>query len=124
MGASRFAQQANLKLDKYKAHFVGAGSNHNFDWRLLAAMSYQESHWNPNAKSFTGVRHDDADLTHRQRAQNCQPLDAKQSIHGGALYLSRLRERLPEVSEPDRTWLALAVYNRWLWAFTRCAQAG
>ncbi len=112
VGASRFAQQANLKLDKYKAHFVGAGSNHNFDWRLLAAMSYQESHWNPNAKSFTGVRGMMMlTLPTAKELKIANRLDAKQSIHGGALYLSRLRERLPEVSEPDRTWLALAAYN-------------
>src|SRR5690554_2693362 len=83
VGAYRFSRQTNKKLDHYKDHFVEAAQNHGFDWRLIAAVSYQESHWNPRAKS----------------------------IHGGALYLSRLRDRLQEVQEPDRTWLALASYN-------------
>lgn len=112
VGASLFLQQTNLKLDKYKAHFVDAGSNHNFDWRLLAAMSYQESHWNPRAKSFTGVRGMMMlTLPTAKELKIANRLDAKQSIQGGTRYLARLRERLADVSEPDRTWLALAAYN-------------
>ena len=39
-------------------------------------------------------------------------LDAKQSIMGGARYIIKLRETIPErVQEPDRTWMALAAYN-------------
>src|SRR5690606_34182691 len=112
VGAQRFFRQTNKKLDTYKDHFVVAAENHGFDWRLLAAMSYQESHWNPMAKSFTGVRGMMMlTLPTAKELGVSNRLDPQESIEGGTLYLSRLRERLPRVAEPDRTWLALAAYN-------------
>lgn len=112
VGAQRFSRQTNKKLDTYKDHFVVAAENHGFDWRLLAAMSYQESHWNPMAKSFTGVRGMMMlTLPTAKELGVSNRLDPQESIEGGTLYLSRLRERLPRVAEPDRTWLALAAYN-------------
>jgi membrane-bound lytic murein transglycosylase F len=83
------------------------------DWRLLAALSYQESHWNPQAKSPTGVR----GLmmltlpTAQQMGVNSR-LDPQQSIRGGSRYLHRLVTRIPErIAMPDRLWFALASYN-------------
>lgn len=83
------------------------------DWKLLAAIAYQESHWNPQATSPTGVRGlmmltrataDGLDVTDR--------LDPEQSIQGGALYLQRLMEKVPDtVPEDERIWFALAAYN-------------
>lgn len=83
------------------------------DWRLLAALAYQESKWDAHAVSPTGVRGimmltvataDHLGVENR--------LDARQSILGGARYLLELRDALPaSISEPDRTWFALAAYN-------------
>lgn len=112
VGANHFLRQTHQKLDTYRDHFTHAAHSHNFDWRLLAAVSYQESHWNPRAKSYTGVR--GMMMLTRTTAKELgikNRLDPKQSIQGGSLYLARLRERLEEVAEPDRTWLALAAYN-------------
>lgn len=112
VGAYRFSRQTNKKLEHYKNDFVKAAQQHGFDWRLIAAVSYQESHWNPRAKSFTGVR--GMMMLTRPTAKELgvtNRLDPKQSINGGALYLSRLHKRLEDVPEPDRTWLALASYN-------------
>jgi len=113
VGAKRFQRQTDKKLDKYDDLFQAAADQHNLDWRLLAAMSYQESHWNPRAKSFTGVR--GMMMLTRRTAKELgvrNRLDPKQSIDGGAAYLVKLRKRLPkEIHEPDRTWMALAAYN-------------
>lgn len=113
VGAKRFQRQTDKKLDKYDDLFQAAADRHNLDWRLLAAMSYQESHWNPRAKSFTGVR--GMMMLTRRTAKELgvrNRLDPKQSIDGGAAYLVKLRKRLPkEIHEPDRTWMALAAYN-------------
>ncbi len=83
------------------------------DWRLIAAVSYRESHWDRLNTSPTGVRgmmmltEDTADMlgvTDR--------LDAKQSILGGARYMVQLIDTIPvRIPEPDRTWMALAAYN-------------
>lgn len=93
--------------------FVEAGKAQDIDWRLLAAMAYQESHWNRNAVSPTGVKgimmltlNTAASLGVTNRE------DPVQSIDGGARYLRILLESLPErIPEPDRLYMALAAYN-------------
>ena len=112
-GAKRFKRQTHKKLNKYDEIFQQAAQQYDLDWRLLAAMSYQESHWNPRARSFTGVR-GMMMLTLRTAKELGvkNRLDPKQSIFGGAKYLAKLRKRMPDnIAEPDRTWMALAAYN-------------
>jgi membrane-bound lytic murein transglycosylase F len=83
------------------------------DWRLLAAIGYQESKWDPTAVSPTGVKGLmmlTAETAQRLGVKDRE--DPRQSIFGGARYLQKMRETIPErVPEPDRTWLALAAYN-------------
>lgn len=108
-----FIRRIEQRLPKYELLFRGVAERHEMDWTLLAAQAYQESHWNPKARSPTGVRGMMmlTLATARELGVNSR-LDADQSIEGGARYLDRLRERLPEsVTEPDRTWIALAAYN-------------
>lgn len=83
------------------------------DWRLLAALSYQESHWNAKAKSPTGVRGlMMLTLATAQQMGVTSRLDPEQSIQGGSRYLHRLVTRIPErIPMPDRLWFALASYN-------------
>jgi membrane-bound lytic murein transglycosylase F len=101
-------------LPRFKAFFHEAEQSTGIDWRLLAAVGYQESHWDALATSPTGVRglmmltEDTAD---RMSVKN--RLDARDSILGGARYLLTLRDLVPvRIQEPDRTWLALAAYNQ------------
>ena len=101
------------RLPKYKPLFIQAGKRHHLDWRLLAAIGYQESKWNSDAVSAEGVRgvmmltEDTArELKVRDR------FDAAESIHGAATYLRRTLTTIPpHIQEPDRTWYALAAYN-------------
>ncbi|GAB3030189.1 membrane-bound lytic murein transglycosylase MltF [Bowmanella dokdonensis] len=83
------------------------------DWRLLAAMAYQESHWDPRAKSPTGVRGlMMLTLPTAKELGVTSRLDAQQSIRGGAQYLQDLIRRIPDrIQYPDRIWFALAAYN-------------
>jgi membrane-bound lytic murein transglycosylase F len=101
-------------LPKLRAHFHEAQTLTGIDWRLLAAIAYQESQWNPYATSPTGVR--GLMMLTTQTADRmgvADRLDARQSILGGARYLVLLKEALPtRIPEPDRTWLALAAYNQ------------
>lgn len=101
------------ELPKFQPLFEQAADKFGLDWRLLAAISYQESHWNPDAVSSTGVKGlmmitnataKEMNITDRE--------DPQQSIEAGAAYLNFLRTRLPDrIREPDKTWLALAAYN-------------
>ena len=113
VGAKRFSRQIVRKLDRYKTHFQKASEVNGFDWRLLAAVGYQESHWNPEATSFTGVR--GLMMLTRDTAKDLgvtDRLDPEQSIEGGSRYLAILKKRLgDQIAEPDRTWLTMAAYN-------------
>jgi membrane-bound lytic murein transglycosylase F len=106
-------EQIAKQLPKLKPHFQEAERVSGIDWRLIAAIGYQESHWDPNATSPTGVRglmmltDETAD-----RLQIKNRLDARDSIIGGARYFALLKESLvSRIDEPDRTYLALAAYN-------------
>ncbi|SFJ79405.1 membrane-bound lytic murein transglycosylase MltF [Methylophaga sulfidovorans] len=100
-------------LPQYKDLFKAAGDEYGFDWHLLAAMAYQESHWNPEAVSSTGVK--GLMMLTRSTAKQMGVTDREdpeQSIFAGAAYLASLYSRLPErIKDPDRTWFALAAYN-------------
>ena len=111
--AGALIEQIAAQLPKLKLFFQEAERLSGVDWRLIAAIGYQESHWNPLATSPTGVRglmmltEETAD-----RLQIKDRLDARDSILGGARYFALLKEALPpRIGEPDRTYLALAAYN-------------
>lgn len=113
IGISDFLERIGTLLPHYRRDFLSAQEVTGIDWRLLAALAYQESAWDPLATSFTGVRgimmmtEDTADSLHVSNR-----LDPKQSIAAGAKYLADLINQLPaKVKEPDRTWMGLAAYN-------------
>ena len=109
----QFMKQVRNRLPALLPVFQEVGQVHNVDWRLLAAMGYQESHWDPNATSGTGVR-GIMMLTRRTAGQLgiSDRLDPEQSIEGGTRYFKRMRKRIPaRIPEPDRSWMALAAYN-------------
>ncbi len=113
MDVVTFINRITSLLPKYRAIFQQAQLETEIDWRLLAAIAYQESHWDPLNTSPTGVRgmmmltEETAD-----RLGVSNRLDPKESILAGARYVNILKDYLPEsVQEPDRTWQALASYN-------------
>lgn len=109
----RFVRRIKKVLPKYRKEFEAAAKKYDLDWMLLAAQAYQESHWRANAKSPTGVRGIMMLTLNTAKELGVESrLNPKQSIQGGARYLSNLLKRVPEsVTEPDRTWFALAAYN-------------
>jgi len=110
---SRFNRRIKKRLPRYTKDFKQAADEFVLPWSLLAAQSYQESHWRANAKSPTGVRGIMmlTLITAKEMGVKSR-LNPQQSIKGGAKYLRSLIDRLPEeILEPDRTWIALAAYN-------------
>jgi len=113
VGGHEFARQVDNRLHLWEGYFKRAADEYDLDWRLLAAIGYQESHWDKNAVSPTTVRGimmltraaaSDMNVTNRR--------DPAQSIDGGARYFIRMLKRMPEeIDQPDRTWFALAAYN-------------
>jgi membrane-bound lytic murein transglycosylase F len=110
---SVFHLRAQNRLPKYQGLFQKYGERHDIDWRLLAAISYQESFWNPRSVSPTGVR--GIMMLTRATAREmgvANRLDPEQAIEGGTRYIKKLIDKIPEeIHEPDRTWMALAAYN-------------
>ncbi len=114
LDAAEFIAQTGKTLPKFRRMFEEAGKAVNEDWRLIAAIAYQESHWDPLATSFTNVRgmmmltEATAD---RMNVKN--RLDARESIFAGAKYLELIKQQLPpHIEEPELTWLALSAYNQ------------
>jgi membrane-bound lytic murein transglycosylase F len=113
VGMFQFMKQVRSRLPTLIPLFQEVAEAHDVDWRLLAAIGYQESHWDPDATSRTGVR-GIMMLTQRTATQLGvnNRLDPEQSIEGGARYFLRMHRRVPaRIQEPDRTWMALAAYN-------------
>lgn len=113
VGAYTFAQHLQQRLPRYEKHFRSAGKEEQVDWRLLAAIGYQESLWQPSVTSKTGVRGLMMLTQNTAQAMGVSNrLDAKQSIDGGSKYFAYMKDQLDDkIQEPDRTWLALAAYN-------------
>lgn len=113
VGAKAFARHLQQRLPKYEAMFRQYADEYGLDWRLLAAVGYQESHWDPEARSKTGVR--GLMMLTQRTAEGLgvrNRLDPQQSIRGGAKYLALMLERLPDsIQYPERYWFALAAYN-------------
>jgi len=114
MDAAAFVTGINTILPRFRRMFEEAATLTGMDWRLLAALSYQESQWDPLATSYTNVRGMmmlTGDTADRMKVSN--RLDARESILAGAKYLQLLKDQMPDrIPEPDRTWLALAAYNQ------------
>jgi membrane-bound lytic murein transglycosylase F len=114
MDSAAFITGIGTVLPNFRSMFEEAAELTGEDWRLLAALAYQESQWDPLATSSTNVRgmmmltEDTADWMNVSNR-----LDARESILAGAKYLLQLKEKMPtRITEPDRTWLALAAYNQ------------
>ena len=101
------------RYPKYQHLFDKAAKEHGLDKFLLAAHSYQESHWRPKAKSPTGVRGIMMLTLPTAKSLGVKSrLDPYENIMAGAKHFSNLMKSFnQQVTEPDRTWLALAAYN-------------
>ena len=112
VGAPLFLRHVRSRLPEYEQHFRNAAEQQELDWRLLAAVAFQESHWRRNAVSPTGVR-GLMMLTQRTANElNVDRLDPFESIEGGSRYLKQLYDRMPDgVQGEDRLYMALASYN-------------
>lgn len=113
VGSRAFVRHIDSRLPAYREWFMDAADTIDVDWQLLAAMAYQESHWDPDAVSPTGVK-GIMMLTNRTASMVgvSDRVDPHQSIQGGARYFSRVMRKIPaRIPQPDRLYLAIAAYN-------------
>lgn len=113
VGTKIFLRHIKTRLPAFQPFFETAATENDLDWRLTAAMGYQESHWDPDAVSPTGVKGmmmltlktaKDVKIENRR--------DPESSISGGTQYFKQILERMDQsIPEPDRYWMAMAAYN-------------
>ena len=113
VGNCTFRQHMESRLPTYEQLFKAEAEKHDIDWRLLAAIGYQESHWRSDTTSPTGVKGLMMLTTATAKQLGIKDrTDPAQSITGGALYFKQRLKIIPDrIQEPDRTWFALASYN-------------
>ena len=113
VGLSIFLKRTEERLPQFEDSFKKSSENLDVHWTLIAAISYQESHWNPKAISDTGVR--GMMMLTQKTAKEMgikKRTNAEQSILGGASYFQKNLSRLPEeMPKLDKIWMALASYN-------------
>jgi membrane-bound lytic murein transglycosylase F len=91
-----------------------ASKKNDIDPLLLAAVIFQESHFNNSARSRTGVRGLMQITQTTAKELGINRLDPHQSIMGGATYLRKLWERFEDqdLKAWDRWFFTLAAYNQ------------
>lgn len=112
-GSQLFQKMVNIRLPQYQNLFQEIAKENNLDWHLIAAIAYQESHWNPTATSPTGVRGlMMLTLPTAKEMGVTDRVDPRQSLEGGVKYFLQTKSRIPkDITEPDRTLFTLAAYN-------------
>ena len=109
----KFHKRIKTRLPKYKKTIQRECKKYGFDWRMIAAMIYQESHFDPKARSKTGVRGlmqiteetaEEMNITNRR--------DPFQSLKAGIGYLKELHNKFNDINDSlDRMKFAMASYN-------------
>ena len=100
------------RLPKYQPILMAAAREYGFDWRLIAAQMYQESHFRQYARSHAGA-YGLMQLTRRTAKSFgvTKLYDPEQNIYAGIQHLRRLFDYFDIESESDRMDIALAAYN-------------
>ncbi len=113
VGTKIFMRHIETRLPAFQKFFEDAAEQHGVDWRLIAAMGYQESHWDPEAVSPTGVRGIMMLTLKTAKEMGIKNrLDPESSIIGGTAYFKKTLQRIDEnITEPDNIWMAMAAYN-------------
>lgn len=108
-----FHKRIDTRLPAYQSLIQKQAVKYGFDWRLIAAVIYQESHFDPLARSFTDVR-GIMQLTQETAEEMgvTNRFDPRQSIQGGVKYLAKMRDRFDDIKDPHtRLLFGLASYN-------------
>lgn len=101
------------RLSPYDGMVKKYAKEYGLDWRLLVSQIYQESRFDPNAKSWMGAMGLMQVMPRTAMELGLEDLHHTETgLHAGVKYLhGLLRQFEPELAVADRTWFALASYN-------------
>jgi len=109
---SAFHRRIKARLSRYSPFIKAAARKHGFDWRLIVAQIYQESHLNPWAKSRAGARGLMQLLPRTARDLGVKDIyNPVENINGGVRHLKYLYDAFESADEEDRLLFSLAAYN-------------
>ena len=106
--------ETHNKISIFDEHIRQAARNIDWDWRLLASLIYQESRFNPRARSWAGAAGLMQLMPETGRQYNLQNFyEPVANIDAGTRHLKWLGERwAPEIADPEeRLKFILASYN-------------
>ncbi len=110
--ASRYLTAETGTLSPFDVWFREYARIPGWDWRLVASQAYQESRFNPNAKSWAGAVGLMQIMPRTARELRVNPNDPRQSIEGACRYLWKFDDHFKDVrSEENRRRMILASYN-------------
>ena len=113
VGTRSFLNDLVTVFPLYEFYFKTYAKEYNHDWKLLASIGYQESRWDKDAVSYTGVR--GLMMLTKDTSKHLGIKDRtnpKESIQGGSKYLRELLGKIPEnIPKEERLWFAIASYN-------------
>ena len=113
VGSKNFVDDLANIFPQYEFYFKSFAEKYGHDWRLLASIGYQESHWNKDAVSYTGVK--GIMMLTKNTAKDMEVKDRtnpRDSIYGGAKYLKKMLDKVPNyINDKDKIWFAIAAYN-------------
>jgi len=113
VGSKNFVNDLANIFPQYEFYFKSFSEKYGHDWRLLASIGYQESHWNKDAISYTGVK--GIMMLTKNTAKDMKVKDRtnpRDSIYGGAKYLKKMLDKVPNsINDKDKIWFAIAAYN-------------
>jgi membrane-bound lytic murein transglycosylase F len=100
-------------LSPYDTLVKKYSKKHDFDWRLIVSQMYQESQFDPKAKSWVGALGLMQVMPRTAREMNISNLEEPENgMRAGVQYMAWLWQRFePELDIKDRYWFALAAYN-------------
>jgi len=99
------------KLPIYEGKFKEAANLYNLDWKLLAAISYQESKWNNNAVSPTGVKGLMMLTKSTATMLGVNRLNPAESILGASKYITQLSKKYIKYDKDTMMSMTLGAYN-------------
>jgi membrane-bound lytic murein transglycosylase F len=107
-----FHRNIKDRLSRYSPFIKAAAKKYGFDWRLIAAQIYQESHLNPQAKSRAGARGLMQLLPSTAGSLDVNDIyNPVENINGGVGYLKKLYDLFDQADDHNRLLIALAAYN-------------
>ena len=113
VGSKNFVNDLVNTFPQYEFYFKRFSEQYGHDWRLLASIGYQESHWNRDAISYTGVKGIMMLTKNTAKDMNIKDrTNPRDSIYGGAKYLKKMLDKIPKnINDKDKIWFAVAAYN-------------